>query len=145
MTNRLRTESGAPVADNQNSQSAGPGGPLLLQDQNLIEKLARFNRERLPERVVHAVGSGGRAMEQMMKEGLIGAVFDYAMGEIADEMFEGLRAATPERLTVAGDLGLPQVICPGGCEHLGFLVEPNTVPEGFVGFVQLISLGASKL
>jgi catalase len=54
----LTTESGAPVADNQNSQSAGPGGPLLIQDQQLIEKLARFNRERIPERVVHARGSG---------------------------------------------------------------------------------------
>ncbi len=53
----MTTESGAPVADNQNSQSAGPAGPLLLQDQHLIEKLARFNRERIPERIVHAVGS----------------------------------------------------------------------------------------
>ena len=58
MNPTLRTESGAPVADNQNSQTAGPGGPVLLQDQHLIEKLARFNRERIPERVVHAVGSG---------------------------------------------------------------------------------------
>ena len=58
MAKTLRTESGAPVADNQNSQTAGPGGPVLLQDQHLIEKLARFNRERIPERVVHAVGSG---------------------------------------------------------------------------------------
>jgi catalase len=58
MSATLRTESGAPVADNQNSQSAGPSGPLLLQDQHLLEKLARFNRERIPERVVHAVGSG---------------------------------------------------------------------------------------
>lgn len=54
----LTSESGAPVADNQNSQTAGPGGPTLLQDHYLIEKLARFNRERIPERVVHAVGSG---------------------------------------------------------------------------------------
>ncbi len=54
----LTTESGAPVADNQNSQTAGIGGPTLLQDHYLIEKLARFNRERIPERVVHAVGSG---------------------------------------------------------------------------------------
>ena len=58
MPNTLRTESGAPVADNQNSQTAGPEGPILLQDQHLSEKLARFNRERIPERVVHAVGSG---------------------------------------------------------------------------------------
>ena len=55
---RLTTESGALVADNQNSQTAGPSGPVLIQDQHLIEKLARFNRERIPERVVHAVGSG---------------------------------------------------------------------------------------
>src|SRR6478752_4778461 len=54
----LTTESGAPVADNQNSATAGAGGPLLIQDQHLLEKLARFNRERIPERVVHARGSG---------------------------------------------------------------------------------------
>jgi catalase len=54
----LTTESGAPVADNQNSATAGVGGPVVLQDQHLLEKLARFNRERIPERVVHARGSG---------------------------------------------------------------------------------------
>ncbi len=53
----LTTESGAPVADNQRSQTAGAEGPVLIQDQHLIEKLARFNRERIPERVVHANGS----------------------------------------------------------------------------------------
>jgi catalase len=54
----LTTEAGAPVTDNQHSQTAGPRGPVLLQDHHLIEKLARFNRERIPERVVHAVGTG---------------------------------------------------------------------------------------
>ncbi len=54
----LTTASGVPVADNQNSLSAGPRGPLLLQDFHLIEKLQHFNRERIPERVVHAKGSG---------------------------------------------------------------------------------------
>ena len=54
----LTTESGSPVVDDQNSQTAGPYVPTLLQDQHLLEKLARFNRERIPERVVHAVGSG---------------------------------------------------------------------------------------
>lgn len=87
-------------------------------------------KERGYETIVfHAVGSGGRAMEQMMKEGLIGAVLDYAMGEIADEVFHGLRAGGPERMTVAGDLGLPQVVVPGGAEHIGLVVEANTVPE----------------
>lgn len=54
----LTTASGAPVSDNQNSVSAGPRGPLLMQDFHLIEKLAAFNRERIPERVVHAKGAG---------------------------------------------------------------------------------------
>ena len=54
----LTTASGIPVVDNQNSISAGPRGPLLLQDFHLIEKLQHFNRERIPERVVHAKGSG---------------------------------------------------------------------------------------
>jgi uncharacterized protein (UPF0261 family) len=73
-------------------------------------------------------------MEQMMKEGIIGAVFDYALGEISDELFDGLRASGPERLTVAGKLGIPQVICPGGTEHLGLLVStPNEVPEQYRG------------
>jgi uncharacterized protein (UPF0261 family) len=81
----------------------------------------------------HAIGAGGRAMEQMMKEGIITAVFDYALGEIADEVFDGLRAANEERLTVAGKLGLPQVICPGGAEHIGLLLHvPNEVPERYV-------------
>lgn len=82
--------------------------------------------------VFHAVGSGGRAMEQLMKEGVIGAVFDYALGEISDELFDGLRAANAERLTVAGKLGLPQVICPGGTEHIGLMTDiPNKVPEKY--------------
>jgi catalase len=41
----------------QHSQTAGAGGPVLVQDQHLLEKLAHFNRERIPERVVHAKGS----------------------------------------------------------------------------------------
>ena len=56
--NRLTTTAGAPVGDNQNSITIGPRGPLLLQDYQLIEKLAHQNRERIPERVVHAKGWG---------------------------------------------------------------------------------------
>ena len=55
---RLTTSAGAPVADNQNALTAGPRGPLLVQDYQLIEKLAHQNRERIPERVVHAKGWG---------------------------------------------------------------------------------------
>ena len=80
----------------------------------------------------HAIGAGGDAMEQMMKEGIINAVFDYGLGEIADGIWGVLRAGGPERLTVAGKLGLPQVVVPGGSEHLGILVnEPNKIPTGY--------------
>ena len=54
----MTTESGNPVANNQNSLTAGPRGPMLMQDFALIEKMAHFNRERVPERVVHAKGYG---------------------------------------------------------------------------------------
>jgi uncharacterized protein (UPF0261 family) len=89
-----------------------------------------FRKRGYESIVFHAVGTGGRAMELMMKQGIIGAVFDYAMGEISDELFHGLRAGGKERLTVAGPLGLPQVLCPGGSEHLGILVStPHQLPD----------------
>jgi catalase len=55
---QLTRDNGSPVGDNQNSETAGPRGPVLLQDSHLIEKLQRFDRERIPERVVHARGTG---------------------------------------------------------------------------------------
>lgn len=55
---RLTTANGAPVGDIENTMTAGPRGPVLMQDVNLIEQIQRFNRERVPERVVHAKGAG---------------------------------------------------------------------------------------
>ena len=55
---KLTTTGGNPIADNQNTLTAGARGPVLLQDYALIEKLAHQNRERIPERVVHAKGWG---------------------------------------------------------------------------------------
>jgi len=102
-------------------------GVLTRGTMLAIELLRRRGYEAI---VFHAVGTGGRAMELMMKQGIIGAVFDYAMGEISDELFHGLRAGGTERLSVAGALGLPQVLCPGGSEHLGILVPvPHQLPE----------------
>jgi catalase len=57
-TKTMTTAGGCPMGDNQNSLTAGPRGPLLAQDWQLFEKHAHFNRERIPERVVHAKGSG---------------------------------------------------------------------------------------
>jgi catalase len=54
----LTLNNGRPVGDNQNSITAGRRGPVLMEDYLLFEKMAQFNRERVPERVVHAKGSG---------------------------------------------------------------------------------------
>ena len=58
MKKKLTTNAGCPVADNQNVMTAGPRGPLLLQDVWFLEKLAHFDREVIPERRMHAKGSG---------------------------------------------------------------------------------------
>ena len=55
---KLTNDAGAPVADNQNIMTAGPRGPALLQDVWFLEKLAHFDREVIPERRMHAKGSG---------------------------------------------------------------------------------------
>lgn len=55
---RITTAAGVSVADNQNSITAGPRGPVLMSDYQLMERMAHFNRERVPERVVHAKGAG---------------------------------------------------------------------------------------
>src|SRR6201986_5653468 len=55
---QMTTEAGRPVGDNQNSLTAGERGPVVFEDFLLFEKMAHFNRERIPERVVHAKGSG---------------------------------------------------------------------------------------
>ena len=55
---KLTTTAGAPVSSNSTSKTAGSRGPVLLEDYQLIEKLAHQNRERIPERAVHAKGWG---------------------------------------------------------------------------------------
>ncbi len=64
----LTTSAGIPVGDNQNSLTAGPRGPLLVQDWQLFDKHAHFNRERIPERVVHAKGSGAYGALKITKD-----------------------------------------------------------------------------
>ena len=54
----MTTDAGIPIADNQNSLTEGPRGPVLMSDHQLMEGMAHFNRERVPERVVHAKGGG---------------------------------------------------------------------------------------
>jgi len=82
--------------------------------------------------VFHAVGTGGQAMEQLIKEGEIKGLLDLASVEVINEMLGGFLAATPERQTVAGDAGIPQIICPGAIADLAF-GPPEEIPEKYQG------------
>ncbi len=64
--------------------------------------------------VFHAVGTGGMAMESLIKEGQFNGVLDFATIEVIQEMCGGILASKPERMTNAVKMGIPQVICPGG-------------------------------
>ena len=64
----LTTNFGRTVDDDQNSMTAGEPGPVLIQDVHLIEKLAHFNRERIPERVVHAKGAGAGGYFEVLND-----------------------------------------------------------------------------
>jgi uncharacterized protein (UPF0261 family) len=102
-------------------------GITTLGAMKAIEVLEAAGYETI---VFHAVGTGGRAMELLMEEGVIGAVLDYSTIEVSNEMFDALLAGGEKRLTTAGRLGLPQVLAPGAIEVLVFN-EPETVPPPF--------------
>ncbi len=94
----LTTSAGNPISDNQNSLTAGPNGPLLLQDYQLIEKLTHQNRERIPERAVHAKGWGAFGTLK-----ITGDISQYTKAQVFQPGTE-----TPLLLrfsTVAGELG----------------------------------------
>ena len=95
----LTTASGAPVEDNQNSITAGARGPVLLQDYWLLEKLATFNRERIPERIVHAKGSAAHGTLTITND-----ITKYSKAAV----FSKVGKQTPAYLrfsTVAGERG----------------------------------------
>jgi len=93
------TSAGAPIADNQNSLTAGPRGPVLLQDWQLLEKLAHQNRERIPERVVHAKGWGAYGSFTVSND-----ITRYTRAKLFDKV--GKKTELIARFsTVAGELG----------------------------------------
>jgi uncharacterized protein (UPF0261 family) len=103
-----------------------------ITTQGVMRAVAVLEQAGYETIVFHAVGTGGRAMEQLMREGVIGAVLDYATIEVSNEMHHALLAGGAERLTTAGKLDLPQVLCPGAIEVLVFN-EPETVPARYRG------------
>lgn len=76
----------------------------------------------------HAVGSGGRSLEELIRDGYIVGVLDITTHEIADFLLGGVLSAGPDRLTAAGEMGIPQVIAPGGLDLINFGPK-DTVPE----------------
>ncbi|MBT5569590.1 MAG: catalase [Alphaproteobacteria bacterium] len=101
MTDRktMTTSAGAPIADNQNSMTAGERGPVLMQDWQLIEKLAHQNRERIPERVVHAKGWGAHGTFTVTHD-----IASYSRAKIFGEV--GKQTPMLARFsTVAGEQG----------------------------------------
>ena len=95
----LTSQHGIPVGDNQNSVTAGSAGPTLLEDVYLIEKLAHFNRERIPERIVHAKGAGAYGYFEATKD-----VSEYTKARFLEKT--GKRTPVFARFsTVAGEKG----------------------------------------
>ncbi len=95
----LTTAAGIPVSDNQTSLTAGDRGPTLLQDHHLLEKLAHFNRERIPERVVHAKAAGAHGTFIVTKD-----ITQYTKAGIFSKV--GKRTGVFGRFsTVAGEKG----------------------------------------
>ena len=80
----------------------------------------------------HARGTGGQAMEALVRDGTIRAVLDLTTTEVADEVVGGALSAGPDRLTAAAGLGIPQVVLPGAVDMVNFGPRP-TVPERFGG------------
>jgi len=96
---KLTTAFGIPVSDDQNSFTAGDRGPVLMQDVHLLEKLAHFDRERIPERVVHAKGAGAGGYFEVTAD-----VTEYTKAKFLSEV--GKRTEVFARFsTVGGEKG----------------------------------------
>jgi uncharacterized protein (UPF0261 family) len=100
------------------------------------ETAMRF-KKRLEEKgyevvVFHAIGIGGKTMEELIKEGKIQGVFDMSTNEVIDHLYGGMTDGGPNRLEAAGMMGLPYLVAPGNLDHLIF-TSPERIPEQFKG------------
>lgn len=80
--------------------------------------------------VFHATGTGGRAMEELIRGGFIAGVLDLTTTELADELAGGILSAGPHRLEAAGEAGIPQVVSAGALDMVNF-GAPETVPDKY--------------
>src|SRR5205823_8189568 len=115
---------------------SGAGGPLIGAAMFGVttpcvpaarERLERLGYEVL---VFHAAGTGGRALEGLVRNGFVQGVLDVTTTELADELVGGVLSAGPDRLTAAGALGIPQVVSLGALDMVNFGPR-DTVPPQF--------------
>jgi catalase len=101
---RTTTDAGIPAASDEHSLTVGPDGPILLQDHYVIQKMAQFNRERVPERVVHAKGGGAHGFFEVTED-----VTHYCKAGFLSNV--GKKTPVFVRFsTVAGELGSPDTV-----------------------------------
>jgi len=98
------------------------------------ETAMRF-KERLEEKgfevvVFHAIGIGGRTMEELVREGKIQGVFDMSPNEVIDHLYGGMTDGGPDRMEAAGEMGLPYLVAPGNLDHLIY-TSRESIPEQF--------------
>jgi uncharacterized protein (UPF0261 family) len=92
-------------------------------------------KKRLEEKgyevvIFHSNGMGGKAMEEMIEQGLIQAVFDLSTNEVVDHMYQGWSDSGPTRMEEAGNRGIPQLIAPGNIDHIIYS-SPDRIPARF--------------
>ncbi|OJJ73951.1 hypothetical protein ASPBRDRAFT_41723 [Aspergillus brasiliensis CBS 101740] len=104
--------------------------PAVTQIRNYLESSSSSHHLPCEIYVFHATGSGGKAMERLIREGQLDAIVDLTTSEIADELVGGVLSAGPGRLDAAAEKGIPQVVSVGACDMVNFGTR-DTVPERF--------------
>lgn len=120
-TGRLRDDTGRPTVA---ITAFGVTTPAAMRCHDLLTKA---NCETM---IFHANGTGGRAMEELVEQGVINAVLDLTTTELADELCGGVLSAGPRRLEAAGYRGIPQVVFPGAMDMVNFTTR-DTVPAKY--------------
>jgi catalase len=101
---RTTTDAGIPAASDEHSLTVGPAGPIVLHDHYVVQKMQHFNRERVPERVVHANGGGAHGFFEVTND-----VTDFTKAAFLAR--PGKRTEVFARFsTVAGEQGFPELV-----------------------------------
>jgi uncharacterized protein (UPF0261 family) len=114
----------------------GPQRPLIaatmfgVTTPSVTEAREELERRGYEVLTFHATGAGGRAMEALVESGLVTGVLDITTTELCDELVGGVLSAGPERLEMAGRLGVPQVVSVGALDMVNFGAR-DTVPAQF--------------